>query len=576
MNLEGLTLSLLTKYLQKELLGSKIYKIFMPTPHSLLLAVRRKTDTCSVLADLSGFGPVVYLPDKLPENPDIPPAFCMLLRKHLEEGRITNIYQNNLDRIITFEIDLLGAGSKIITKKLIFELAGKNNNIILSQDNIIIDSLKHVNSWQNSYRTILPGKEYLLPPPPQGLNLLTASPQELIEQTEKNQKNNILQALITAVIGIGKTTALEILNKASISPQQEKLEPAQADSLANVLAVFQQTLSSQEKVFAITGKTNQLKTILPFEPQCFDDSYTIHEFSDINAAINYAAHLKPIQLPKHEQLQKLVAAEISKQTRKLQLLKNDLQTANNAEIQKITADTVMANIYQLTKGQKSAQLYNIYDGELMTVELNPLFTPVENAQQYYKRYNKYKRAQIELETQLKTTEEMLVYLSTLEISLLTATTKNEIEEIMQEMYGAGLIKEQNRKLKNSVQKSQPMHIKLSPATDIYIGKNNRQNDYVTFSVASPKDLWLHTKDIPGSHVIFKTTLPEVDSEELNIAVQLAAYYSKARYGSNVPVDCTQRKYVKKPSGSKPGFVIFTNQKTYYATPDEKNLEKYLR
>lgn len=576
MNLEGLTLSLLTKYLQKELLGSKIYKIFMPTPHSLLLAVRRKADTCSVLADLSGFGPIIYLPNKLPENPDTPPSFCMLLRKHLEEGRITNIYQNNSDRIITMEIDLLGAGSKIITKKLILELAGKNNNIILTQDNLIIDSLKHVNSWQNSYRTILPGKEYHLPPQQEGVNLLTTEPQKIIDKLQQSSANNILQSFIAATVGIGKVTATEILAQAAILPQQEKLQPAQAESLTAVIAALQSRLSNQENVFAVISRTNQIKTILPLKPQCFDAACTVQEFTDINQAVNYAAKLKPIQLPKHEQLQKLVAAEISKQTKKLQLLKNDLQTANNAETQKIIADTIMANIYQLAKGQESAQLYNIYDGELMTVALSPILTPVENAQQYYRRYNKYKRAQTEIEVQLQSTHELLAYLSTLEISLLTATTKNEIEEIMLEMSGAGLIKEQGKKLKSSLQKSQPLHIKLSASTDIYIGKNNRQNDYVTFSVASPKDLWLHTKDIPGSHVVFKTTLPEPDTDELKIAVQMAAYYSKARYGSNVPVDCTQKKYVKKPSGSKPGFVIFTNQKTYYTTPDEKALAKFIQ
>ena len=240
------------------------------------------------------------------------------------------------------------------------------------------------------------------------------------------------------------------------------------------------------------------------------------------------------------------------------------------------ADTIMANIYQIKKGQTSAELINIYDGETVTVQLSPILSPTENAQAYYKRYNKYKRAQSEIRTQIDTAEEMLKYLASLDSSLLTATSKNEIEEIRLEMVTAGLIKVIGKKKNISMQKSQPLHIKLNEDTDIYIGKNNKQNDYVTFTVGGPRDLWFHTKDIPGSHVILKTTLPQAHDEDIATAIQLAAYFSKARNGSNIPVDCVARRYVKKPSGSKPGFVIFTNQNTYYTTPDMQIIDKYLK
>lgn len=575
MNLEGITLSALTKYLQQEISGSKIYKVFMPTPHSLLLQLKRRQDTCSVLIDMSGFGPVIYLPDKLPENPDVPPAFCMLLRKHLEEGRITKITQTGTDRIITFEIDILGSSSKIITKKLIFELTGKNNNIILVQDSNIIDSLKHINAAQNSYRTIQPGKEYIAPPPQNGLDILTAAPEEIINKVTQLPSANILQALITATVGIGKATAEEILLAADILPGQIALQPKQKADLEKVLANLQNKNQQNSTVYAVIGKTNQLKNILLLPPHRTSESVSVKEFADINAAINFAAALKPLQLPQHEQLHKIVTSEISKQSKKLQLLENDLWTANDAETQKILADTLMANIYQLQKGADSAELYNIYDGNLLTIPLSPQLTPVENAQAYYKRYNKYKRAQTEICTQINATKELLQYLETLEISLVTANSKSEIEEILQELTAVGLVKENKKKTKFTSAKSQPLHIMLNENTDIYIGKNNRQNDYVTFSVGQPKDYWLHTKDIPGSHVILKTTLPEPDEKDLLTAVQLAAYFSKGRNSSKVPVDCTLRKYVKKPSGSKPGFVIFTNQKTYYTTPETAAIEKLL-
>lgn len=579
MNLEGLTLKLVTDTLSRELLNSKIYKVFMPNPHALLLLVRRTRDTNALLADMNGGSPALYIPEQLPENPETPPTFCMLLRKHLEEGRITRITQSGLDRIITLEIDMLGASSKIITKKLIFELTGKNSNIILTQDDIIIDSLKHVGAAQSSYRAIQPGKPYVAPPPQSGLNLLTAAPADIVQAANAVPAASFLKAFIGATTGIGKATAQELLQAADIVPQEVRLDNASCTALADVIAKLQSRLNAAEQeqpVYALISRTNQVKTILTLPPQLLEQGMHAREFANINSAINFAMSLKPIQLPQHEQLQKLVTSEIAKHKKKLTALEQDLAHAENAEEQRMLADTIMANIYQLHKGQTQAELINIYDGESVTVQLSPILSPTENAQAYYKRYNKYKRAQSEVALQITATEEMLQYLASLDSSLLTATSKSEIEEIRQEMIAADLIKVVGKKKKSALQKSQPLHIRLSEDTDLYIGKNNRQNDYVTFSIGGPRDLWFHTKDIPGSHIILKTTLPEAREEDIALAVELAAYFSKAREGSSVPVDCVQRRYVKKPSGSKPGFVIFTNQKTYYATPDAQKLEKYLK
>lgn len=580
MNIEGLTLKLLTDTLNEELLGSKIYKVYMPNPQSLLLLVRRTRDTSSLLADMHNGSCVLYLPQQLPENPETPPTFCMLLRKHLEEGRITKISQSGLDRIITLEIDLLGASSKIITKKLIFELTGKNSNIILTQDDVIIDSLKHVSAAQSSYRTILPGKSYIAPPPQEGLNLLTADPAKIVQTANSLPAANFAKAFISATTGVGKMTTLELLAAADILPQEVRLETCACQSLAQVIGKLQadmQLQAAKHPVYALISRTNQVKTLLVLPPQNVQEGMQVKEFADINSALNFAVSLKPIQLPRHEQLQKLVNSETAKLKKKLQALQEDLAHAANAEEQRMLADTIMANIYQIKKGQTSAELINIYDGEPVTVSLSPILSPTENAQAYYKRYNKYKRAQTEVRIQQEATKEMLTYLESLDASLLTATTKEEIEEINQEMLSSGLIKDTGKKKKKAgLQKSQPLHIRLNAEADLYIGKNNKQNDYVTFTLGNPKDLWFHTKDIPGSHVILKTSLPEARQEDISLAVQLAAYFSKARDGSNVPVDCVQRRYVKKPAGSKPGFVIFTNQNTYYTTPDMELIQKYLK
>ena len=576
MNLEGITLKLVTDHLNRELLGSKIYRVYMPNPHTVLLLVRRKADTSALVADLNGGSPALYTPEKLPENPETPPSFCMLLRKHLEEGRITKIYQSDLDRIITLEIDMLGQSSKIITKKLVCELTGKNSNLILTQDGMIIDSLKHVGAAQSSYRSILPGKEYVAPPPQSGLNLLTADPAEIVRAAGSLPSATFAKAFVSATTGVGKATAGELLAAADILPQTVRLEPAEEHALAQRIAELQQRLQGEAAVpvYALVSPTNQVKTILALPPTELASGLSVRQFNDINSAINFAVSLTPIQLPQHEQLQKLVSAESAKLTRKLQALREDLLHAEDAEGQRMLADTLMANLYQLRKGQTSAELVHIYDGTPVTIKLNPVLSPTDNAQAYYKRYNKFKRAQSEVRQQLEATESALAYLASLDASLMTATTKNEIEEIRQEMVAQGLLKEMGKKKKAPLQKSQPLHIKLREGVDLYIGKNNKQNDYVTFTIGGPRDLWLHTKDIPGSHIIMKAAAPQ--EGDIALAVELAAYFSKARSGSNVPVDCVERRYVKKPAGAKPGFVIFTNQRTYYATPEEQRLAPYLQ
>lgn len=576
MNLEGLTLKLVNDTLNKELLGSKIYRVYMPNPQTVLLLVRRSRDTSALVADMNGGSPALYIPSKLPENPETPPSFCMLLRKHLEEGRITKIYQSDLDRVITLEIDMLGQSSKIITKKLICELTGKNSNLILTQDNIIIDSLKHVGAAQSSYRSILPGKEYLAPPPQNGLNLLTEDPTSIVSAANALPSSTFAKAFVSATTGMGKATAAQLLAAADILPQTVRLEPAEVKALAASISELQQRLQGQgqQPVYALISRTNQVKTILPLAPKVLDQGLRVQEFSDINTAINYAMSLAPIQLPQHEQLQKLVTSELAKASKKLAALQEDLFHAEDAEAQRMLADTLMANLYQLRKGQTSAQLINIYDGTSVTIKLNPVLSPTDNAQAYYKRYNKFKRAQSEVRQQIVATEAAQAYLASLDASLLTATTKNEIEEIRQEMVSAGIIREIGKKKKTALQKSQPLHLKLRADVDLYIGKNNKQNDYVTFTIGGPRDLWFHTKDIPGSHIILKAS--QIEPQDIELAVQLAAYFSKARSSSNVPVDCVARRYVKKPAGSKPGFVIFTNQRTYYTTPDEQALAPYLK
>ena len=581
MNLEGITLHILTKNLQEALIGGKIAKIFMPTPASLLLVIRNGRDNISLLADFSGDSPLLYLPDNIPENPDKPPAFCMLLRKHLEDGRISKIEQLGLDRLINMEIDTIGPARQIVTKTLIFELTGRNSNIIFTENEIVLDALKHISKSVCSFRQILPNNVYNTPPEQNGASFIYADPSGIVENIIKQPAKNVMQSIISATTGIGKFTASEILYRSDINLDTVSFPDEKKNRIVQVLTDMQDNVKAHSlerlPVYGILTQTNRMNTIVLAKPLHLDKAkFLIKEFPNLNTAINYAAKLVPIQSPEKDILQKAISSVLVRTEKKIAALEADLKTAENAEYQKIIADTLMSNIYLIKKGLTICTLNNIYTNEKIEIALSPILTPVENAQVYYKRYNKYKRAVEEINKQMQETNDLLEYLQSLDTSLQTATNKTEVAEIRQELISEGIVSENKKgKNKTSLPKSAPLSIPLSNETVVYVGKNNRQNDFVTFSIAKPHDFWFHTKGFPGSHVILKTSLSKPTAAEIATAANLAAYFSKARNSSSVPVDYTEKRFVKKPSGAKPGFVIYTNQQTLYVTPDHSSIENIL-
>lgn len=564
MNLEGITLKLLTKELQSNLEGGKIFKIFAPARDSLLLLINKNNTTVNCLADFTGGSPLIYLPQRLPERPDIPSSFCMLLRKHLEEGRITLIEQNGLDRVITFHIDLIGANRQIITKHLILELTGKNSNIIFTdENNIILDSCRHIGKNQSSFRQILPGQLYIAPPAQTGFDFLQVPAQELLTAIN-TQPGPLAKKLVAATVGIGNNTAEEIMQRSSLPLTTEALNPEQFMACGAAITQLQEEIKAGQNCYGLINKRNVMKLVLPYRPKA-TNGQSSQSFPSLLAALSFSAGLVPVQIPDKEILTKTVEAALMKTKKKLKFLAQDLATAENSEQQKIIADTLMANIYQIEKGATKVTLHNIYDDTPLTIALSPARTAVDNAQSYYKKYNKYKRALGEIKKQQEDTKDLLLYLESLEASLSTATTKGEIAEIKAEIIDIGLLAKPKKKTLGT-EKSKPLELKLSADTTLYIGKNNKQNDFVTFKLGRGSDLWFHTKNIPGSHVILKTTLPTADEQDITTAAEIAAAFSKAKDSSKVPVDYTERRFVKKPNGAKPGFVIYTDQTTLYVTP----------
>lgn len=570
MNLEGITLQLLTRELSRALGGGKIFKIFMPSRASLLLQVNALNQTRNLLIDMNGASPLITLPKALPERPDLPPAFCMLLRKHLEEGRIAGVHQYGLDRVLILDVDLIGAERKIITKKLILELTGKNSNIIFTDENgIILDALRHVTRAQSRVRQILPNLPYTCPPAQEGLDFLKESPNALRQAVVAQGDVDLVRALITATVGIGKATAQEVALRSSITGPVNLLDLSSARKLEETLAGLQMEIrerleGNDPTVIAQIDPRNRMKNLVPYVPHIHPD-WKQQSFPSLLDAMAYSASLVPVQIPDKDVLTKLVAVQEAKTEKKLKYLAQDLARAENADAQKVIADTLMTYGWSLQKGQTKCTLNSIYDNKPLHIALAPELTPMENAQAYYKRYNKFKRAVGEIQQQQKEAEELLEYLQSLEVSLGTASTKGEIAEIKQEVIALGLLPAP-RKKQPSQSRSTPLKVQLTPETFLYIGKNNRQNDEVTFKLGRGSDLWFHARNMPGSHVILKTTLPQAREEDILTAARLAAGFSRGKAADRVPVDYTEKRLVKKPSGAKPGFVIYTGQTTLFVKP----------
>lgn len=583
MNLDGLTIHTLTKEIEKKIINGKIYKIFMPTKMTLLFIIKKQNETYNLMIDMSKATPLLYLADKTPSMPNTPPPFCMLLRKHLENGRINIFEQVGLDRVIKMTIDNIGNARQIVSKTIIFELTGKNSNVILTNNNTILDSLKHVTITMSSYRQILPNIDYIAPPIKNGLSLLTDSPRSIVDSIKENYDKPVLKALLFVTLGIGKFNAESILNLAKIDLTATGLTLSNSNNLLTVLTQFKalikgydefQATSSKENpsIYGYISKRNVMKNLSLLNVE--KEDLEVKPFQSITKALNYSSMLVPIQLPEKTILEKILKTALAKTEKKTLLLEKDLAKANNAEQEKIKADTLMTYLYKIKKGLNKITLPNIYNNEEIDITLSPLLSPVDNAQKYYKLYNKYKRAVSEIKLQQAEAKASLAYLKSIEVSLDTATTSDEISEIKAELIAEHIISEPNTKKRKSMQKkSFPIKIELDSNTIIYIGKNNKQNDYVTFHLGKSNDLWFHTKNIPGSHVLLKsldndTTFTE---EQVILAAELAAYFSKAKDSINIPVDCIRKKYVKKPAKAKPGFVIFTNQKTYSVTPSKDKI-----
>ena len=550
----------------------RIDKVYQPEKDELLLIIRTKTENLRLVLSASSNNPRIHFTDKSKENPLSAPMFCMLLRKHIQGGRIINIAQPEYERIIVIDIESHNELGDLTVKHLITEITGRNSNIILCDENYrIIDSAKHIDFLQSTVRQILPGGQYVFPPKQDKIPILSSDIQNVCLDFSNDGKK-CESVIMDAVSGISPLTAREIVY--------------------GILKTNAYTSGeiSDDKRQAIQSAVRNFNQNLHFAPCIiFDNSEKPIDFS-ATAISQYGENCKTAFLgsmseviekfysardrreriaQKSASLTKLLKNNIERCAKKLSILQKTLNDAKDKEKYKIYGDLVTANIYKISKGDRCVTVENYYVPENPAIEiaLKETLTPSENAQRYYKLYSKLKNAEIEVKKQIKSTLSELEYFeSTLSLTE-NFEQEADINAVKTELADLGYIKRQKNCKKQKTLQAKPLHFVSSDGFDIYVGKNNTQNDYLSLRFANSSDLWFHTKQIHGSHTVIKLGVnKEVPDSTILEAAQLAAYYSKARESSQVPVDYTIIKNVKKPNGAKPGMVIYDNYNTIYVTP----------
>ena len=550
MNLDGLSMRPLTQELKNFLIGGRIDKISQQNKVNFTFTIRQPGKTFLLKISLAPQNPAIYLVKKSAENLPEPPTFCMVLRKNLEGGRISEIFQHELDRIIFLNIDSIGAGGKIQTFTLSCELIGKYSNLILIHENKIIDALKKIGTNSSRVRTVLPNQIYQMPPEQNKSDIFSVNLDEILEKIDEN---NLKKSLMNFFQGFGPQTTQEIIFQSQSIGLKNSLEKI-LQNIKNPTPCF---VEENKKILAISAiDLNYLHGDKKF-------------FENISEMLETADEImKNFTPPDKEKFLKLVHNELKRAKNKIFVLENELAAADNAENFKILADNLSTYRYNFADhADEKIFVSNIYDGEKIEIPLDKKITIAANVQNFYKKYDKLKRAKNFIVEQIELCRAEIIYLESVEHALNSCESLAEIDEIREELINGKYLKNVRKKTAPS-KKSEPFKFFSPDGTEILIGKNNFQNDKLTFKIAAPNDIWLHTKNITGSHVVIRCGNFEPSEETLIFAAQLAAKFSKAAGSSNVPVDYTKIKFVKKPSGAKPGFVIFTNQKTFYVDGGE--------
>ena len=563
MNLDGLTMSVLAKELNERLQTGQIQKLYQIDKTTLLFKIRALNEDQSLVITV-GATPAMYLSKPLQDLPKEPSSLCMFLRKHIEGSRIVKVEQINGDRIMCIQTDKLEMDGSITSTFIYVELMGKYSNCIFVQDGVILESLIHVSPLMNRERSISPKLHYELPPNANRVSLMDFDYDEIKNLLTSFGDGTVQQSIRAIFNGFGKPLLDEVLLTSNLSGNEiiSNLIPTQVDALAKALYELKIKLNESNGLLTLINDNNK-KAHATFILQNYK---VLKEYSTISEALEESIHNTKSIHTADKELEKILTAAIKKEEVRHQKIKDELDDTNKMDTYKLYGDILMINAHLQVQYEPSIQLPNLLseDGELLTIPLKPNLTIVENGQWYYKLYTKLKNRMVSGEYQLNASTTKLEYLKSILYSISLATTRESLEEIRKECMDAGIIKKSKKPLSYKLGKSNYIHLTIDEG-EIFIGRNNQQNEYLTHRFAKPTDIWFHTQDIQGSHLILRLNV-EPDDMILSKVAQYAAYFSKARETSKVPVDYTYIKNIKKPPGSPLGFVIFSTHQTMIVEP----------
>lgn len=584
MAFDGITVSAIKAEIEDKILGGRIDKVYQPEKDEIILGIRSMGQAYKLLLTSNASNPKFHFTQTNPSNPMTPPLFCMVMRKHLQSGKIIKIEQPDFDRILNIYVESLNELGDYSVKKLVLEIMGRHSNIILTdENNTILDCIKHIGHDTSSVREVLPGREYTLPPSQGKINTLELDNNNFNEVLENNPSFEIQSVIYKNYTGISPIAASEICYRANVngSTPVEALTDIQKEVVFNKFAGLVEDIKANRFYpESITNEKGKTIDFSPIEMTQFN-GLKIKKYTSISELIEsfYANRDFAYRIgQKTQDLRKLITQNIERCIRKKDIQMQTLRSIKNRDELRLKGELLTANIYSIKKGMTTVELPNYYseNQELVAIELDSNKTPSENAQKYYKAYNKAKRTFEALKDQIKSNDEELAYLESVLTSVNNCTDEQDVKEIRRELREEGYVKKVKNQKDKSKKHSVPLHFISQDGFDIYVGKNNIQNDELTLKFARPRDIWMHTKNIPGSHVIIVANGQTIPDTTLNEGAMLSAFYSKAKNSSKVPVDYTEKKNVKKPNGSKPGFVIYETNKTAYITTSEEEIKKIRR
>lgn len=563
MSFDGIFTHLISKELVNELVGGRISKIHQPYENELMLVIRNNGKNHTLLLSAHPSYSRVQLTEINYKNPSTPPNFCMVMRKYLEGSLLESISQIENDRVLQFAFSSRNEIGDLENIILTIELMGRHSNIILfnQSSNKIVDAIKHVGSSMNSYRTILPGADYIYPPKQEKINPFEIPYNQLFELM--NTADNIDVPFIQDNFqGFGKDTASELAYRINLDFKNK----------FNIWQAFFSELSEQTNPCLYQSESKEFFTPIPFSSN--DNPFISYDSLSHLLDGFYEGKAERDRVKQQAgELFKKIKNDLAKIKKKVKKFDQALIDADNAEIFRIKGELLTTFLHEVPRGAKKVTLLNYYEeNQPIEISLNEALSPNQNAQKYFQRYQKLKNSVKIVKEQLEKANFEQIYLESVADQLELASPK-DIDLIREELIAEKYIKDRQKKKKQKIKKSEPEKFISSTGLTIFVGKNNLQNDQLTLKSARKTDTWLHAKDIPGSHVIINSN--EVDEESLLEAANLAAYYSKYRLSAQVPVDYVLVKHIKKPNGAKPGYVIYENQKTLFITPNKEKIDKAL-